>query len=155
MASTSLRRAALAGAALASVFLLSACAPGTSPAEQYAGQPELEHAVEEDEEGAAEEEEHDAVEGETSAVWLQQGGQLAITTWGSSTCPVVGTDIRVVEPRGEGNTVEIVTKEYAEDQVCTMDFVPYTTVFWTPLDVTTTEPLTVRIQGEEIEVPVK
>jgi hypothetical protein len=155
MVSSPLRRAALAGAALASVFLLAACAPATSPAESYAGQPELEHVVEEDEEGAAEEEEHEAVEGETSAVWLQQGGQLAVTTWGSSTCPVVGTDIRVVEPRGEGNTVEIVTKEYPEDQICTMDFVPYTTVFWTPLDVTTTEPLTVQIQGEELEVPIK
>lgn len=154
MVSSSLRRAALAGAALASVFLLSACAPGTSPAEEYAGQPEVEHAVEEDEEGAAEDEAH-AVEGETSAMWLQQGGQLAITTWGSSGCPVAGTDITVVAKAGEGNTVEIATKQYPEDQVCTMDFVPYTTVFWTPLDVTTTEPLTVRIEGEEIEVPVK
>ncbi|MDR5698473.1 hypothetical protein [Agromyces aerolatus] len=154
MASSSLRRAALAGAALASVFLLAACAPGTSPAESYQGEPEVEHIVAEDEEGAAEEDTH-AVEGETSAVWLQQGGQLAITTWGSSGCPIVGTDIKVIEPRGEGNTVEIVTKEYPEDQICTMDFVPFTTVFWTPLDVTTTEPLTVLIEGEEIEVPVK
>ena len=153
MPSSAIRRVALAGAAFASVFLLSACAPGTSPAEQYQGEPEIEHAVEQDEEGVAEEEH--AAEGETSAVWLQQGGQLAITTWGSSSCPTVGTDIKVVEKAGEGNTVEIVTKDYPEDQACTADFVPYTTVFWTPLDVTTTEPLTVRIEGEEIEVPVK
>lgn len=154
MATSQLRRVALAGAALASVFVLSACNPGTSPVETYPGPPVVEHVVEEDEEGAAEEEEH-AVEGETSAVWLQQGAKLAVTTWGSSTCPVVGTDIKVVEPAGEGNTVEIVTKEYADDQVCTMDFVPYTTVFWAPTDVSATEVLIVQIQGEELEVEVK
>jgi hypothetical protein len=154
MATTQLRRVALAGAALASVFLLSACNPGTTPAGSYPGEPEVEHAVEEDEEGAAEEEEH-AVEDETSAVWLQQGAKLAVTTWGSSTCPVVGTDIKVVAPAGEGNTVEIITKDYPDDQVCTMDLVPYTTEFWAPTDVSATEVLTVQIEGQEIEVPVK
>jgi hypothetical protein len=154
MATSQLRRVALAGAALASVFVLSGCNPPSSPAESYPGEPVVEHVVEEDEEGAAEEEEH-AIEGETSAVWLQQGAKLAVTTWGSSTCPVVGTDIKVVEPAGEGNVVEIVTKEYPEDAVCTMDFVPYTTEFWAPTKVSATEVLTVRIQGEELEVEVK
>ncbi|MRG60152.1 hypothetical protein GE115_09760 [Agromyces sp. CFH 90414] len=154
MASTSIRRAVLASVALASVFVLAACAPPKSVAETFPGEPVIEHAVEEDEEAAEESEEH-AVEGETSAVWLGQGGQFAVTTWGSSTCPVVGTDLRVLEPAGQGNAVEIITKQYPDDQVCTMDLVPYTSVFWTPMNIAPTEVFTVHIDGTEIEVPVK
>ena len=36
-----------------------------------------------------------------------------------------------------------------------MDFAPYTTVFWTPLEVTTTEPLKVKVAGSTVTVPVK
>jgi hypothetical protein len=36
-----------------------------------------------------------------------------------------------------------------------MDFVPHTTVFWTPTDVTTTEPLTVEVAGTTVTVPIK
>ncbi|WP_350349090.1 hypothetical protein ABIQ69_03905 [Agromyces sp. G08B096] len=154
MASTSLRRAVLAGAALTSVFLLAACAPPKSLVESYPGEPRVEHVVEEDEEAAAEEDEHPAADGEPSAVWLGQGGQLAVTLFGSSTCPPVGTRISVVEPLSEGNIVEIETKDYG-DGMCTADLVPYTSVFWTPMNVGPTSPLTVRVAGTEIEVPVK
>ena len=39
--------------------------------------------------------------------------------------------------------------------VCTMDFVPHTTIFGTPENTTTTQPLNVDVNGEEIVVPVK
>lgn len=163
--SVPLRRGLLAAAALASVFLLSACAPPHTPAEDYPGEPVVEHAVEEDEAGEgeteADEEEAEApaeepagAEGEPTAVWLAQGAQLGVTVWGSSTCPPVGTRISVVEPQFEGNTVAISLKDYG-DGACTMDLVPHTTVFWTPMNVTTTEPLTVQVAGTEVEVPVK
>jgi hypothetical protein len=42
-----------------------------------------------------------------------------------------------------------------EDEICTADFVPHTTLFWTPTDVSTTEPLTVEVSGYEITVPIK
>jgi hypothetical protein len=92
---------------------------------------------------------------EPIVVWWADGGQLALTISGSSTCPVVGNEIRVLEPAGEGNRVAISLVEYPENQVCTMDFVPHTTLFWTPYDVTTTEPLFVEVMDTEVEVPVK
>lgn len=146
--SVRLRRAGLAAAALASVFLLAACAPPKGAAENYPGEPEVEHS-EESGEGA----EH--AEGEPQAAWVGQGGQISVTLWGSSTCPQVGTDIHVVEKAGEGNRVAIDLKEYPANQACTMDFVPHTTVFWTPMDVTTTEPLVVEVQDAEVIVPIK
>ncbi|WP_156891466.1 hypothetical protein [Agromyces subbeticus] len=145
------RRAGLATAALASVFLLAACAPPTTPAEEYSGAPVSDHAG--DAEGEHGGEEH--AEGEPQAVWLGQGGQLAVTVSGSSTCPEVGTNIRVIDAAGEGNRVAIDLIEHPEDQVCTMDLVPHTTVFWTPMTVTTTEPLIVEVAGAEVEVPIK
>lgn len=147
--SVRIRRAGFAAAALASVFLLAACAPGTGPADEYAGLPVSEH----EEEGAHEETENE--EGEPVAAWVGQGGQLAVTLWGSSSCPQVGRDIRVIEPAGQGNTVAIDLVERPEDEVCTMDFAPHTTVFWTPLEVTTTEPLKVQVAGSTVTVPVK
>lgn len=179
MASSSLRRASLAAVALASVFLLSACAPGTSPVEDYPGLPqaghndhaegEAEHAADDeeaDEEEAEEGEEGGETGAEIRAAWLEQGGKIAVTTFGSSSCPIVGTGIKVVEPAGQGNVVEVSVVQTG-GEICTMDFAPHTTVFWTPMNITTTEELTVRAtgavgQGEneqqfdaEVVVPVK
>ncbi|MWB99084.1 hypothetical protein [Agromyces seonyuensis] len=156
MASTLLlRRAGFIAVAAVSVFALSACAPSKGPASDYSGLPTVDEHVAEgvgDDEGEGAEEE--VVEGETSFTWLQQGGRFAVTTWGSSTCPVVGERVSVVHPQGEGNTIEIAVSEIADDAVCTMDLVPHTTEFWTPLHVTPTEELTVVVGDEEIEVPV-
>ncbi|MFB9641570.1 hypothetical protein [Agromyces lapidis] len=146
--SVRLRRAGLAAAALASVFLLAACAPPTRAAENFPGEPVVEHG----EEGGHEEEN---VDGAPQAAWVGQGGQIAVTIWGSSTCPVVGDDIRVLEPAGEGNRVAIDLVERPADEMCTMDLVPHTTVFWTPMNVTTTEPLAVEVQDTEVTVPIK
>ncbi|WP_448811048.1 hypothetical protein [Agromyces bauzanensis] len=148
MSSVLLRRAGFAAAAVASVFLLSACNPGGGAIENYSGLPVSDHAGDaEGNEGAA--------EGAVSATWLKQGGQIAVTIPGSSTCPVVGSDIRVLDEAGEGNRVAVDVVERDEDEVCTMDLVPHTTVFWTPVTVTTTEELTVEVVGESVTVPVK
>lgn len=177
MASSSgIRRASLAAVALASVFLLSACAPGTAPVEDFAGLPSAghnDHAESEaetevdDADADAEETDEEVVEGgPLAASWLEQGGKIAVTTFGSSVCPIVGTGLRVVEPAGSGNTVEISVKQLG-GTMCTMDFVPHTTTFWTPMNITTTEELTVVTVGtigtgddtsefeQQVVVPVK
>jgi hypothetical protein len=155
MTSTSVRarRAGLAATlALASVFLLAACGPGAGPIENYSGLPVSDHAGDAD--GHEGEEEGEAPEA-LSAVWLENGAKLAVTISGSSSCPNVGRQIRVTEPAGEGNRVAVDLVERPDDEVCTMDYVPHTTVFWTPLDVTTTEPLVVDVAGESVTVPIK
>lgn len=132
---------AVAGAGVA-VLALAGCMT-TYPTESFRGDPE---------------EPLQSVGGEGEGVmisWLHQGGQIALTTWGSSSCPVVGSDISVVSPAGEGNTVAITTENPAADQICTMDYVPHTSVFWTPQEVITGEPLTVQVLGEEFVLPIK
>ncbi|MCD2441583.1 hypothetical protein LQ757_04760 [Agromyces sp. SYSU K20354] len=169
--SVRLRRAGLIAVAISSLFLLSACTPPSGAAEDFPGRPVPEEAPVVDvgagtgpdeagvpgSEGEGAEEAVDPMEpnDEPLVVWWADGGQLALTISGSSSCPVVGTDIRVLEPAGEGNRVAISLKEYPADQVCTADFVPHTTLFWTPYDVTTTEPLFVEVMGTEVEVPIK
>lgn len=134
-------------AAVASVFLLSACNPGGGSIEDYSGMPVSDHAG--DAEG------HEGAEDEVQAAWLQQGGQIAVTIPGSSTCPVVGSNIRVLDKAGEGNRVAVDVVERDEREACTQDLVPHTTVFWTPAYVTTTEELVVEVVGETVTVPVK
>ncbi|WP_430647797.1 hypothetical protein [Agromyces sp. GXS1127] len=163
------RRLALAGAAIASALLLTACNPGNTPVEDFPGLPVAEEEAtqeaggEETELGGSTEEEtdeEDVVEtpeptgDEPYVQYLDDGGRLAITIWGSSTCPVVPTRIEVLAEAGEGNAVEAILPE-PETGPCTMDFVPHTTVFWTPVFTTTTEPLEVTIGDQTVTVPVK
>jgi hypothetical protein len=138
------QRLALSLVAVASVLALAGCNPGPRSIETFAGLPD-EHDVS----GSSEE----LPEGPQVA-WVQDGGRLAVTIWGSSTCPTVGTDLHVVKPAGEGNSVKVDLAP-PSDGVCTMDLVPHTTMFWTPLNVTTTEPLTVEIGKETVELPTK
>ena len=167
--SARLRRSGLIAVALSTLFLLSACTPPGGAAEDFPGRPVPEEATAVDveagpdeasvggSEGEEAEEEEDPREpnDEPIVVWWADGGQLALTISGSSGCPMVGNEIRVLEPAGEGNRVALSLVEYPENQVCTADFVPHTTLFWTPYDVTTTEPLFVEVMDTEIEVPVK
>ena len=164
--SARVRRVGLMAVALASVLLLSACNPSGSPAEHFAGVPEADEAVpvdvepedggeEEDASEAEEEGEPFTEDGSPNVVWWEQGGQLALVVWGSSTCPVVGERISVLDPAGEGNRVAIDVVKRPENEACTMDLAPHTTLFWTPVEVTTTEPLTVEVLGTEVEVPIK
>lgn len=139
-------------AAVASVLLFTACASGATPAEDYSGLPVSDHAGEADgHTGGSEGGEPEAL----SAMWLHNGAQLAVTISGSSSCPSVGRQLRVLDRGGEGNRVAVDLVERDADEICTMDYVPHTTVFWTPLDVTTTEPLVVEVGGERVTVPVK
>jgi hypothetical protein len=163
--SVRLRRAGLIAVALSSVFLLSACMPPREAAEDFAGLPEAEVApvVDQgpdsgrDEAGVEADEAVDISDpdGSPYVIWWADGGQLAMVFYGSSTCPTVGEEVRVLEEAGEGNRVAIDLVQRPDDEACTMDFVPHTTLFWTPYDVTTTEPLTVEVAGYEITVPVK
>jgi len=109
----------------------------------------------EGEEAEPELEELDVPVGETSAVYLDYGDRLAVVTWGSSSCPLVGTDIVVLEDANSGNAVRVELEEIPEDAICTADIAPHTTVFGTPENTTTTQPLRVEVGDEEIIVPVK
>jgi hypothetical protein len=158
------RRAGLVAVALASVFLLSACNPSGNAAENFPGHPVPDEATAVDVGGGNDEagdveapDKFDpmAPNDEPVAIWWAEGAQLAVTISGSSTCPVVGSQVRVLEPAGEGNRVAVDLVQRPENEVCTMDFVPHTTLFWTPTDVSTTEPLTVEVSGYEVTVPVK
>jgi len=164
--SVRLRRVGLAAVALASVFLLSGCNPSGNAAGNYPGLPVAEEAVPIDVDpesgGETDDVSEEEVEGPTfeesdepQVAWWEQGGQIVLVTYGSSSCPMVGEQIRVLEPAGEGNRVAIDLVQRPENEICTMDFVPHTTVFWTPVEVTTTEPLIVEVAGFEVEVPIK
>jgi len=162
--SVRVRRAGLVAVALASVLLLSGCNPSGTPAENFPGHPVPDEATAvdvgagADEAGDVEEpDEFDPMEPNEKpiVIWWAEGDQLALTISGSSGCPVIGQQIRVLEPAGEGNRVAIDLVQRPEDEICTMDFVPHTTLFWTPTDVSTTEPLTVEVSGYEITVPIK
>lgn len=139
--------------AVVGALSLAGCASPTA-VEDFSGLPSVPVAAE-GEEAEPELEELDVPEGETSVVYLDYGDRLALVTWGSSTCPVVGTDIVVVEDANSGNSVRIETEPIPDDAICTADLVPHTTIFGTPENTTTTKPLLVEVNGEEIEVPVK
>lgn len=152
--------------ALASVFLLSGCNPSGRAAENFSGLPVAEEAapvdVDPESGGEIDDPAEEEVEGpaweesdQPQVAWWEEGGQLALVVYGSSTCPTVGQEIRVLEPAGEGNRVAIDLVQRPDDEVCTMDFVPHTTIFWTPVEVTTTEPLVVEVAGFDVEVPIK
>jgi hypothetical protein len=152
--------------ALASVFLLSGCNPSGQAAENFSGLPVAEEAapvdVDPESGGEIDDPAEEEVEGpaweesdQPQVAWWEEGGQLALVVYGSSTCPTVGQGIRVLEPAGEGNRVAIDLVQRPDDEVCTMDFVPHTTIFWTPVEVTTTEPLVVEVAGFDVEVPIK
>lgn len=144
VSSMKMRTSALVTLPVLAVSLLLAGCTVTGPTENFSGLPDEEHITQE---GGSEE---DGLQ----AFWIEEGDQLAITISGSSTCPVVGSRISVVEPKGEGNTVAISTRPLP-DQPCTMDFVPHTSMFWTPSKVTPAEPLVIQVDGREITLPVK
>ncbi|HKH09494.1 MAG TPA: hypothetical protein VKA62_11140 [Agromyces sp.] len=161
---TGVGRLLLIATVFSSALLLAGCTPGSGPIDDFPGLPvveeeeveggEAEEVVEGDEAEAETEEPAEPTGDEPFVQYLSDGGRLAVTIWGSSTCPVVATDVRVTAEQGAGNAVEVVLPE-PENGPCTMDFVPHTTVFSTPYDVTTTEPLEVTIGDAVVTVPVK
>jgi len=164
--SVRLRRVGLIAVALSSVFLLSACNPSGNAAEDFPGLPVEAEAAPVDVDPESGGDISDAAEGEAEGepfvesnepqvAWWEEGGQLALVVYGSSSCPTVGKEVRVLEEAGEGNRVAIDLVQRPEDEVCTMDIVPHTTLFWTPVEITTTEPLIVEVAGSEVTIPIK
>lgn len=159
---TDARRLSLAVVALASVFLLSGCMPGPGPIEDYPGLPVVEEETDEGADVESEDEGEDGPEEEVAEPtgdepyvrYLGDGGRLSITIWGSSTCPVVPSELRVTAKADEGNAVEAVLPD-PPNRPCTMDYTPHTTVFFTPMEVTTTKPLEVSIGDQVVVVPIK
>ena len=142
-------RRSLAVFAAGAVLLLAACTPIPSGAiENYPGLPPVEMPGEGGS-GTLNE------DGRPHAMWLHEGGQIAVITYGSSSCPLVGESLDVVKPAGEGNVVRVNLAAIPEDKACTRDLVPHTTVFYTPQDSATYEPLTVEIGEAKVTVPVK
>ena len=146
--------------AVLGVTTLAGCASNT-PIEDFPGVPLVPVAATGEErcrgrgEPEPELEEVEVPEGEPHAVYLDYGDRMAIVLWGSSTCPPVGSHIVVVEDQFNGNAVRLEVAEIPADQICTADLVPHTSVFGTPQSVTTTQPLRIDIDGEEIVLPVK
>lgn len=134
------RRFVLATVVAASALLLTGCAAiGNTPTGNFAGAPENAELHE---------------EGTPVASWQQFGQKIAITTFGSSTCPLIGSTINVVKKAEDGNEVRV---DFAPlpDRPCTMDLVPHTTEFWTPENITTTQPLTIQLLDQTIELDIK
>jgi len=88
------------------------------------------------------------------AFWLNEGGQIAITISGSSTCPYIVSGLRVLDDAQSGNRIAADVPPLP-DRPCTMDYVPHTTVFNTPEPVTTTQPLTIEVMDQVIVLPTK
>ena len=170
-------RGLAATALLAAALGLTACMPGNAPIEHFAGVPMVEQEVtppsqgeaegeaeaedevgagpEREEEGGPQMVELEVTEGEPQAVYLEDGTRIALVLWGSSTCPPVGSAMNVVGDRENGNSVRVELVPIPDDRVCTADFVPHTSIFWTPVYVTTTQPLQILVGEEELTLPVK
>ena len=70
-------------------------------------------------------------EGGTGAAWSAEPGLLFVVTFGSSTCPVLAEPDASVQ----GSDVVVTFDEVPADAVCTMDYVPVTSVVEVPDDV--------------------
>ncbi|GAA1717860.1 hypothetical protein GCM10009809_12230 [Isoptericola hypogeus] len=83
------------------------------------------------------------MESRAGAGWAPAAGQLYVVTYGSSTCA------RVAEPEAAWDdaheTVVVTIQEPAADAICTMDYVPTTSLVVVPGDVADTAPVAVRL----------
>ncbi|TAM66839.1 MAG: hypothetical protein EPN48_14180 [Microbacteriaceae bacterium] len=82
------------------------------------------------------------------SVWLKNGAQFTVTTYGSSSCPPAGTDFVVTGT----NKLTVAIKEY-KGQACTTDYVPRTTVFATPSDINPHKDVKVTVQALRYTLP--
>ncbi|MEJ3403885.1 hypothetical protein WDJ51_03995 [Rathayibacter sp. YIM 133350] len=126
----------VAVAALA--LTLAGCASqGNRPVEDYSGYPK----------GATGTPDESRLE--PFASWLSGGDRLALTLYGSSTCPPTGERLNVQSP----NWLDARLVTLPPDTVCTMDYVPHTTVFDTPAGVSSRSDVTITVQGRTITLP--
>ena len=105
--------------AITALTLAGCSSPSTKPITDYKGEPK---GVEAPPSSAG---------GAPFSVWLKKGTQFTVTTYGSSSCPPVGTGLSVTD----ANKITVTIKTYPKDKVCTMDYTPHTTVFATPGNV--------------------
>lgn len=81
--------------------------------------------------------------GSPFSVWLKNGDQFTVTLYGSSTCPPVATRFKLPGH----NRVELTVPNPAKGKVCTMDYVPHTTVFATPNTIDRNTDVSITGQG--------
>lgn len=77
------------------------------------------------------------------SVWLKNGDQFTVTLYGSSTCAPVASRFKLT---GHNKVVLTVPKP-EKNKVCTMDYVPHTTVFATPNTIDRNADVAVTGQG--------
>jgi ABC-type phosphate transport system substrate-binding protein len=130
------RRSRVAVASLVAgltVLALAGCAQNsTKPVTDYKGEPK---GVEAPASSAG---------GAPFSVWLKGGDQFTVTLYGSSTCPPVATRFKLT---GHNKVELTVPKPGSKGKVCTMDYVPHTTVFATPNTIDRHSDVAVTGQG--------
>jgi hypothetical protein len=127
---------AAAGLVLVALALAGCSTSSSKPIDEYSGEPKGVEAPASSAGGAA------------YAVWMKNGGQFAITLYGSSSCPPKVASVSVVA----GNQVRA-TLAPAPGGVCTRDYVPHTTVFATPSGVTITSDVNVTLPDSTLTLP--
>ncbi|WP_265520368.1 hypothetical protein [Oerskovia flava] len=91
-------------------------------------------------------------DGGSGAAWTDQDGLLYVFTHGSSSCPVLAEGAAEV---ADGDVV-VTFIEIPADQVCTMDYVPATTVVSVPDGVDASAPVTVVLDRDgSVSVPAR
>ncbi|GAB3809176.1 hypothetical protein GCM10028798_36400 [Humibacter antri] len=114
------------------VLALAGCAQNsTKPVTDYKGEPK---GVEAPASSAG---------GAPFSVWLKGGDQFTVTLYGSSTCPPVPSRFSLTGH----NKVELTMPKAPKNKICTMDYVPHTTVFATPNTVDRHTDVSVTGQG--------
>jgi hypothetical protein len=75
------------------------------------------------------------------AAWAPEEGLLYVVTYGSSSCPTTA------EPQAahDGGTVVVTLVPPPDDEICTMDYAPTTSVVGVPAGADSGEPVTVRL----------
>lgn len=82
--------------------------------------------------------------------WVNNGQYLAVTTYGSSSCPDGPESIRVVADQ----EIEVgLGGLFPDSDVCTADLGPYVTVVKLPQGVTPTKPLTAHFGKRQATLP--
>lgn len=84
-----------------------------------------------------------------TVAWVNDGDFLAITTWGSSTCPTVPVSWLTTN-----RTLSVETAELRADEgSCTTTRTPFTTIFEVPMGIDATLDLPVTIDGAATTLP--
>lgn len=82
-----------------------------------------------------------------AAAWTT-GGELAITTWGSGSCPYLVESLDVVGPQQLRAVIEP-----SPDGPCTTDFGPTTSVVRLPAGINASQPIQLEVRAAELQLP--